>query len=138
MENNRLENWQKFIKAGNAIFTIKNEETGNRFTFRVCKHTEKKLWFVKVLTGPENTTNYSYIGTIFEDGIYRITKKSAFKSDAPCNLAFNWLNDHLRLNKNLPQQISIYHMGSCGRCGRPLTVPESIKLGLGPECAGLI
>ena len=27
------------------------------------------------------------------------------------------------------------HSGCCGRCGRKLTVPESIDTGLGPVCA---
>ena len=29
-----------------------------------------------------------------------------------------------------------WHEGRCGRCGRTLTVPESIASGVGPECQG--
>jgi len=28
----------------------------------------------------------------------------------------------------------VFHEGACGRCGRTLTVPESIASGFGPEC----
>ena len=30
----------------------------------------------------------------------------------------------------------VHHEGKCGKCGRPLTVPESVKTGLGPICSG--
>lgn len=32
--------------------------------------------------------------------------------------------------------LQIFHEGRCGRCGRVLTVPESVETGFGPECAG--
>jgi len=31
----------------------------------------------------------------------------------------------------------LMHEGRCGRCGRPLTRPESIQSGIGPICATL-
>ena len=38
----------------------------------------------------------------------------------------------------LPKTVEVWHEGICGRCGRKLTVPESVERGLGPECAGLV
>jgi hypothetical protein len=35
---------------------------------------------------------------------------------------------------DLPESLEIWHEGSCLRCGRKLTVPESIESGYGPEC----
>lgn len=35
-------------------------------------------------------------------------------------------------------RVEVWHEGSCGRCGRKLTVPSSIETGLGPECAELV
>jgi hypothetical protein len=32
----------------------------------------------------------------------------------------------------------VWHEGRCGRCGRKLTVPESIESGFGPECASIL
>jgi hypothetical protein len=31
----------------------------------------------------------------------------------------------------------VWHEGSCARCGKKLTVPESIESGFGPECVKL-
>jgi hypothetical protein len=37
--------------------------------------------------------------------------------------------------QKLPEGYKVQHAGRCGRCARTLTVPSSIELGLGPECA---
>ena len=54
-----------FILAGNAVFTIENTATGNRFTFKVRRPDDDKPHFVSVLTGPNNENSYSFLGTIF-------------------------------------------------------------------------
>jgi hypothetical protein len=40
------------------------------------------------------------------------------------------------LPRALPAGVEVWHEGHCMRCGRALTVPESISTGLGPVCAG--
>lgn len=37
----------------------------------------------------------------------------------------------------IPPSLEVWHEGRCGRCGRALTVPESIASGIGPVCEGL-
>jgi len=134
-----VHNWKKFVKAGKAIFTVENITTENRYTFRVtrCKDNQKSIWFVCVLSGPNNKTNYSYIGTIF-DSEFRHTRKSRVRDDAPSFKVFKWLNIFLQSERELPDNIVVHHEGFCGRCGRALTVPESIESGYGPECILLI
>lgn len=130
-----LEDWKPFITSGKAIFTIENTETGGRFTFKVKQSNNGKVFYVSVLAGPDNMSNYTYIGTIMPDGTFRMTRKSQVAPDSPSFKAFSWLNK-LRLNgKDLPENALFWHEGRCGRCGRRLTVPESIETGYGPECA---
>jgi hypothetical protein len=38
-----------FIFGENALFTIKNPKTENRFTYKVTKHKKEDIFFVKVL-----------------------------------------------------------------------------------------
>jgi hypothetical protein len=130
---------KKFMLAGNATFTISNKETGNRFTFKV-QGGDNKPHFVSVLTGPDNEANYTFIGiipigTIFDRKNFRYSKKSTIPFQAQSIKAFMWLWRNL---DNLPPQIEISHAGKCGRCGRRLTVPESIEMGIGPECLSKI
>ena len=122
-----------FMKAGKALFTVENESTGGRFTYKVKKLDKKEIWFVSVLNGPDNYTNYRYVGTIFGND-FRATKKSIDKT-APAFLAFAWL---FRNIDKLPENVKIHHEGKCGRCGRKLTVPDSIKSGYGPECINFV
>lgn len=131
----KIANWSQFMLAGKAIFTIRNENTGGRFTFKVNKHREKDLWFVGVLTNPDNVSGYRYLGTIFAEG-FRLTRKSTFTQDAESYKVFNWLYNKHKNNEALPDSVGIYHCNHCARCGRLLTVPESILTGFGPECMG--
>lgn len=127
-----------FLLAGKAIFTIVSKATGVRFTYKVKKHPEKDLWFVSVLTGSDNYSNYSYLGSIFFNGYgdyreFRSTAKSRITVDAPSFKAFRWFFSQLENNGSL-DAVEVHHEGRCGRCGRRLTVPESIESGFGPEC----
>jgi hypothetical protein len=152
-----------FALAGNAYFTLVSKATGKRFTYRVAKATPKPgkpvgpsdPYFVSVLTGPQNTKDYTFIGTIFptnrvqvgggqfgpvygnvpaKEPKYVHGKRSPIKADAPSALAFAWAWKKLAAG-TLPESLEVWHEGRCGRCGRKLTVPESLAAGLGPECS---
>jgi len=136
-------NHLSFILGGNAYFTMKNIETGGRFTYRVSRPEDKDnapdIWFVKLLTGPDNTNNYQYIGFIKKDDLglpyFVYGKKSKIGATAQGVVAFTKVfNGLLRQGKTLAN-LEIWHEGKCCRCGRKLTVPESIQSGIGPECA---
>lgn len=131
---------RKFILAGNAIFTVENTETGNRLTYHVRKaDNASTLWFVSVLVGPNNNDsgNYRYLGCIYSDRRYRHGKKSYIAPDAQSAKVFKWIWPRLT-GGTLPPQVEVNHAGYCGRCGRLLTVPESVKSGIGPKCAALM
>lgn len=127
-----------FIMGGRATFTVLNRETGNRLTFKVKrKETDKgTLYFVGVLSGPDNTSDYTYLGTIFPDGSFRQTKGSQVGPGAVSYKGFKFIWERLRTGWELPEQVEFWHEGRCCKCGRVLTVPESIERGMGPECAG--
>lgn len=124
--------------AGRAILTIVSKKTGQRFTFK-CQKPRDKFddpncpVSVKVLTGADNENSYTFLGTIFSDGHYVPSAKSPIGAEAPSAKAFSWFWTCVQAQKLT--SLDIYHHGRCCRCGRTLTVPESIQMGLGPECA---
>jgi hypothetical protein len=130
-----LQNPRVFATAGKAIFTIQSGKTGARYTYRINKAEDKDVWFVSTLTGPCNTSDYTYIGMIGTSGQFYRTKGSKVTEDAPSFKAFDWFWKRV---ENLPEVVSVYHEGRCGRCGRTLTVPESIESGFGPECIQML
>ena len=126
---------KQFCFAGKSTFTLKNENSGNRFTFKVTRPNDNTPWFVSVLTGSDNESSFSFIGTVFGDQQFYHGKKSKISKEAGSVKTFEWFAKML-FHGVLPPFIKVYHEGKCGRCGRKLTVPESIISGLGPKCAG--
>lgn len=120
----------EFIFAGKSEFKVKNTRTEKEFTFSVKKSKNKddNFFFIKSLIGSELT----YIGCVNERG-YIHGKKSNIKPDAQCVQVFKYIINKLT-DSSLPEFVEIYHNGRCGRCGRTLTVNDSIDKGIGPEC----
>jgi hypothetical protein len=119
----------KFMFAGKSIFTFINTKTGNRFTYKIKSNKDSNLFFVSVLTNPDN---YSYIGTCIE-GNYKHGKKSNISPEAQSVKVFQFMLGKLK-SGDLPDFLEVWHEGFCGKCGRRLTVPSSILTGIGPEC----
>jgi hypothetical protein len=138
-----------FVMAGNATFTVVSKRTGARFTYRVRAAREKndRRFFVSVLTGSNNESDYEFLGTIFPkkelkdcrsprdaQTRYFHGRRSRINESAPSAKAFGWFFERMIRGLAMPEA-DVHHCGRCGRCGRKLTVPESIEIGLGPECA---
>lgn len=123
----------QFLLAGRARFTFVSEKTGTRFTFRVTQKDATSPHFVSVLTGSDNESSYTYMGCIFGDKTFRATRGSKVSQDAASFKAFAWAWSYLSRGE-MPPSMELWHEGRCGRCGRALTVPESIESGIGPVC----
>ena len=118
-----------FMLAGKARFTLEGQKA--RFTYRVKQSKgDGGPWWVQVLDGPDNEADYRYIGFITDEAVLLAGKKGC--PDAPSFQALAWYLRHLG-----DERVGFYHEGRCGRCGRTLTVPESIATGMGPVCATL-
>lgn len=129
------------MTAGNATITAKSVVTGNHFTYKVQKpkinRGKNDVYFVKVLTGNNNQSDYTFFGSIFKkiDGTfeYRHSRNSRITTDAPSVRGFIFILNHLIENRPV-SGLELYHEGKCCKCGRKLTTPESIERGIGPEC----
>lgn len=123
---------ESFVFGGNAIFTLESGVTGNHFTYRVRKAKDRKgLYFVSVLAGRDNEEDYVYVGILTKAGV-RLTPASKHTRESLCVKALDYFMRHLQ---DIPEALHVYHEGKCCCCGRKLTTPESIRNGIGPECA---
>lgn len=137
MDGHRMESVadvRAFVLAGNARLTLVSTRTGERFTYRVRQKDETSPHFVGLLTGSDNESSYTFMATIFKGRELKHGMRSSIADDAPGATAFRWFWKHLWEQGRLHHQLEVWHEGRCGRCGRPLTVPESIENGLGPDC----
>lgn len=135
---------RQFALAGKAVLTIESAITNTHFTFKITRATDKytgqpsDLWFVGLLTGPDNESDYSYLGVLDGDGPkLRMTQKSRVAIDAPSVMAFGWAWNNIIADK-MPANLVVRHEGKCGRCMHTLTTPESVDTGFGPECSAIL
>jgi len=127
-----------FIFAGNATFTVLNSDTKNRFTFKIKKHKEEEIFFVSVMTGSSNYNSFTYIGTYFPNKGYKRSVKSRITPDAMSAKTITWFLNKFIHNQKPYTTVKVFHEGKCGRCGRKLTTPDSVKSGFGPECIKMV
>jgi hypothetical protein len=134
--------FRTFLFQGKAFFTMHNIEKDTHITFRVQTLKRKR-------GQPEDTRYFDVYVKALNDKyqgnryIGRIDRKS--KSFKPYGYVerdhvgiqtIEWI---IRNWANLEEwekegKLAIYHLGSCCKCGLPLTVPESIQNGIGPQC----
>lgn len=133
------------IQAGRSILTVRSNKTQSRYTFRFRRPDPMPgkttpIW-VSMLGGPEDGRNWSFLGTIWpHEGrwwTFNRSPKSKVPADDRVFVVLEWINRYLPAAPDaLMEQSTWWHEGCCGRCGRRLTVPESIETGFGPDCAG--
>lgn len=120
----------------NQVITMKNNKTGGHRTFavKVCqKGGLEGKQIVALLTGQDNENDYQGFGFVTDTGIkvWRSKDTETFRVYAAmleqflglCNRGFAFNDVEFLASKR------------CIRCNRTLTTPESIELGIGPECA---
>jgi len=129
----------KTILAGNSEFSLQNENSKRHYTYKiksVKKNNSKtsKRYFVNVAFG---YMEFTYAGLLIIEGnkvSYSKGNSGNVSESAESIVGLFWLLNILLNGKNVPDAMGVYHFGKCGKCGRPLTDPESIKIGLGPYC----
>ena len=122
----------------NGKYTLKNPATGQHKTFKI--HTKKGgnlkgKRILSLLVGPDNMNSYRGFAFVNDDGIkvwskYR-TENSVWQKYA------NILLDVLTNYENsiyIKKGLQLFQEARCIRCNRTLTHPDSIEMGIGPEC----
>lgn len=134
---------ERFMLAGNATITLVSKRTGFRWTYRIKKpddfSIDRPIWFVSVMKGSDNERDFGYIGQIKlarAEYFYERGRK-CWPDFFAASDAFAWFcKAAMRNSETHLSQLEVWHEGRCGRCGRKLTVPESVEAGFGPECIG--
>lgn len=145
----------KFIGAGNATFTVEvsadfaaKHHCQPWYTYNVSlwpadeNPMGRDVWNVSLLSGPNNTADYTYLGQLNpNNGDVRLTKSSRLTvASWPVRILRRVL---FRLFADQMDQVTaagwdLKHAGRCCRCGRKLTTPRSVETGIGPVCENLI
>jgi len=140
------------VKLFNGRYTIESTQTGEHRTFWVRRQDDKAEFapgkrIVYLLTGSQNDDLDCYTPFAFvDDGGIRVWASKAKPGARPGSDGSRWIQfaDLLwtlaldgAFSPWADKGFRILMEGACVRCNRPLTTPESIRLGIGPICLEL-
>lgn len=135
------------ILQGSAVFTLRMiaprdpKYMGERYTYHVRRvkffdellGVEVEEYNVRVLTGPDNTHDFTYALSL---DLHSYEVKRYGKKIGPHARSvrlFLFYFNRLRAHKPVPE-VEFFLAGRCLRCGAPLTDPTSIQQFYGPDC----
>lgn len=142
----------RYVTAGKATFTLVSPKTGRRFTYRMIKQVLSQgtvSYTINLLQGDNNDKDYHFIGRYYpcstdvsrKPNIFFIKHGQFYDrfSDLTITNGLSYSESAIAYlllctQEYLQKGGEFWHSGRCGRCGRLLTDPASIKTGLGPHC----
>lgn len=135
---------RSYALGGNAKVTLVSARTKTRYTYEVTlKKGSDDFFFVSLLTGPENEGDYQPFGTVRRRGanewVFRLNWSAESMQRAPSVTGFEWFVRQInRPQGEISKQVEVWTSGHCANCGRTLTTPESVAIGMGPKCRARI
>lgn len=124
------EDRQSFMFQGNATFTLRNKQTGKRYTYNIklnkrsiSIHDYRSRFYVSVLD--ENRIPMC-IGSFYRRDVGYFMRKNRVKN-LPAVVGFEWFS-----NNRHSTRVEFLTDGRCARCNRKLS--DTSKT-LGPECS---
>lgn len=126
-------------ELANGYYTVVADD--KHWTFRISEgfRADREDQVVGILIGPDNTSAYANFAFI-EDGKIQYWQRAKSYRHGSYTISQAWkdamefllgASDEQRAET---QQMYAKVSGNCYVCGRALTHPESIALGIGPEC----
>jgi hypothetical protein len=129
-----LEATQFAIATHNGTITVNNPATGNHRTFRIRTQKQDAKFapgerIVSLLTGPNNTEDFTAFGFVTDDGRIIVWRKHIGTQ----------FERYARLLMNAEQEavkfgLEFVWSAKCKKCNRELTDPESVSTGMGTTC----
>lgn len=130
----------RMLALGRLTATVTSRATNRHVTLRlrakdkerewdICAYDEATHVFIEDYDGARIATYYPRTGVLF----------FADKANAAARWSVQALLRHLAGGfPTMPKVAEVVAADICGRCGQPLTDPESIERGFGPDCFGMI
>lgn len=136
------QNFAHIFFAGRTRVTLKNNAKDSHVRLKVKEKKERvngKMvgtgrFFVYTSILNDGDTGWDFAATFFADSKnYRLGRDHVQGSQV--DRIMNFVSKALKNPAIFGQKnASIYHEGRCCRCAMPLTHPDSIILGVGPDC----
>jgi uncharacterized protein DUF6011 len=130
------------LKIFNGRYTIRNRRSGEHRTFELKTQAEDSKFapgkrVVALLTGPDNTSDYTGFGFVEDFGIQVWKSKRGENGQKSMHEQYADLLWSLALDGAFSRYAETYEFlmeGTCAVCNRVLTEPLSLTTGIGPVC----
>ena len=124
---------KNYILGGRGVVTLKSD-TGVHHTYSFEMYDDKpdNIW-IYTLVDDNQWIYVGYYSKKYEN--FRLTPKSKYPVDSPIVKGIAYIFKMILNPEFHDDRMHLLHEGICCRCGRPLTNPASIELGIGPYCA---
>ena len=128
---------QMYVFGGKGRFRLKSLVSDKQFTYKISqmsKHNaryDEYTYYVSLVI-PGGTDFMGVFKT--EENKYIHAKRSRLSYDSSEAKGFRWLLSQFESDDEWNDMMEFYHMGICSCCGRTLTTPESVEMGIGPVC----
>lgn len=126
-----------YVYGGRGRFTMTSKKSGVSYEYKLSTMSkghpryDENTYYVSV----KHEHGFGFMGVFKSDeDKYIHPRSSDYKYDSKPVAGFLWLIKILKSDSEFPSDMEFRHMGVCSICGRSLTTPESIKLGIGPVC----
>lgn len=93
----------------------------------------RKVRWIGYLRGPVNVADYQTFARQGEDGVIHLT--SRYRDNAELLALANMVLHGTSVDRDGYRHAYAIESGNCAICNRVLTVPDSIRRGVGPDCA---
>lgn len=125
---------RQYIFGGHGVVTLLSDVSNEHHTYSFSVPENRKpnddTMFIYTLV---DGSNWVYVG-MYRNKAFRLTAKSNYSTDTSIVKGIAYIFK-LMLNPDFSDdRMHLFHEGICSRCGRPLTNPMSIRLGIGPTC----
>ena len=131
------ENIYRYMTGGHAVVTLLSD-SGKHHTYSFNAPTNKKpgedTLFIRTLVADGE---WGYVG-MYKNRDFHFTAKSQYKADSEIVKGAAFIIRLMLQEGFYNPKMHLFHEGVCSRCGRPLTNPASIALGIGPQCAAML
>lgn len=136
-------NFAHLFFAGRSRITLVNTKKGTHIRLKIKEVRKKnaqgkmegtgRFYFYTSILG-DGDTGWQFAATFFKDSLgYRLGSDHA--KDSQIHKVTHFVHNVLKDSSILTtKEVELHHEGRCCRCAMPLTHPESIQIGVGPDC----
>lgn len=124
---------RNYIMGGHGTVTLESD-SGVHHTYSFsCNEDKPNMLWIYTLT---SNNEWVYVGYYHKiQACFKLTAKSKYTSDSAIVKGVAYIFKMILKPDYSDPRMHLLHEGICCRCGRPLTNPSSIELGIGPYCA---